>query len=395
MRSAVGLAVGMFAAVSLACSNASNPLADSKMERDVTVPPGAIPYITGVHVAALPAFDNAGVEPVAFNDLGEIVGDSVSNTTFGSTIFRWVADRGFTFLHLPVDSFTIAYAFSVNDRAQVAVQLTDLGGTGHAPHIEAGIWDWQGDVKVLRPLGAGYSCDPYSINDSGVVVGDCYVPISGEPQGSPFFATVWTAFGNPDGLYAGGGGQPFQGTATSISDAGYIAGTSSLNFTGFVFTPTKQLISLIPARASTPNRSNTGVNDSGWVAGSVFDSISLTWVPAVWTRGDSLHYLYRDQPGTMSDISDDGIAVGGIPDTTSGLNVPVIWTAANGLQRLPGLEGSALLAKESGVAVQINKVHQILGTIIMSTGQRRTVMWTLPDSPMLQARLMASMPRRQ
>jgi len=390
MRSAVGLAVGMFAVVSLACSNASHPLADSKMERDVTVPPGAIPYITGVHAAALPAFDNAGVEIVAFNDLGEIVGDSVSNVTFGSTIFRWVADRGFTFLHLPVDSFTIAYAFSVNDRAQVAVQLTDLGGAGHAQHIEAGIWDWQGDMKVLRPLGAGYSCDPYSINDSGVVVGDCYVPISGEPQGSPFFATVWTPFGNPDGLYAGGGGQPFQGTATSISDAGYITGTSSLDFTGFVFTPTKQLISLIPARAATPNRINTGVNDSGWVAGSVFDSISLTWVPAVWTRGDSLHYLYRDQGGNMSAISDDGIAVGTIPDSTSALNVPVIWTAATGLQRLPGLEGGALLAKESGSAGAINKVHQILGTITMSTGKTRVVIWTLPDSPMLQARLMAS-----
>ncbi len=88
MRVAVGLAGATFAAVSLACSNASNPLADSKMERNVTVPHGAIPYITGVHVAAIPAFDNEGVEPVAFNDLGEIVGDSVSNVTFGSTIFN-------------------------------------------------------------------------------------------------------------------------------------------------------------------------------------------------------------------------------------------------------------------------------------------------------------------
>jgi len=81
-----------------------------------------------------------------------------------------------------------------------------------------------------------------------------------------------------------------------------------------------------------------------------------------------------------------------VVDSVTGLGVPVIWTRANGLQRLPGLEGSALLAKESGTAGAINHVHQILGNIVMSTGQNRVVMWTLPDSPALVAQMAARMP---
>src|SRR5579872_1958756 len=119
MRSAVGI----FAVFSLACSNASNPVADSKIERDVSVPPGEVPYATGIHAAALPAFDDPALVVTAFNDIGEIVGDSNNPVTFGSTVFRWTASRGFAFLHLPVDSFSMANAFSVNDGALVAVEL--------------------------------------------------------------------------------------------------------------------------------------------------------------------------------------------------------------------------------------------------------------------------------
>jgi len=79
-------------------------------------------------------------------------------------------------------------------------------------------------------------------------------------------------------------------------------------------------------------------------------------------------------------------------DTVTGRQVPVIWTQAAGLQRLPGLEGSALLAKESGGVIAINHVHQILGNIVMSTGQNRVVVWTLPDSPALMAQMAARMP---
>jgi hypothetical protein len=80
----------------------------------------------------------------------------------------------------------------------------------------------------------------------------------------------------------------------------------------------------------------------------------------------------------MTAISDDGIAVGSVTDSVAGLQVPVIWSQAAGLHRLPGLERSALLPKESGSVIAINHRHQILGTIVMSTGRVRTVVWTLP-----------------
>ena len=384
MRSAVGFVVGISAVLSLACSNATTPIADSRVERDVTVPPGAIPYITGVHVAAIPAFDDPAFSVTAFNDIGEIVGDSSNNVTFTSTVFRWTADRGFKFLNLAGDTLSNASALSVNDRAQVAIQVTHVGSATN----QAAIWNWQGDVRVLRPLGAGFGCVPSSINDLGVLVGTCT-----DPSGSPNFPTVWTPFGTPVGLLVGGGGQPIQGSATSISDAGFIAGQTT--FAGYVFTPTKQLIPLPPTNASIPNRQSTGVNDSGWVAGQIFDPNVEHDEPAVWTHGDSLHLVYGTGEGNMADISDDGIAVGTVADTVAGVNVPVIWTAAHGLQRLPGLEHSNLLSKESGGAGAINKVHQIIGTITLSTGQTRVVIWTLPDSPMLAARLAARMPRPQ
>jgi len=191
----------------------------------------------------------------------------------------------------------------------------------------------------------------------------------------------------------GGGGSPILGTVGSISDAGYISGQTG-NSTGFVFTPTKQEILLPPARASYPDLLGAAVNDSGWVAGMVFDTIHLDFEPAVWTPNGSLHLPYpaSSGQGIMASISDDGIAVGAVVDTVTGRQVPVIWTQAAGLQRLPGLEGSALLAKESGGVIAINHVHQILGNIVMSTGQNRAVMWTLPDSPALVAQMAARMP---
>ena len=385
MRSAVGVAVGLVAVFSLACSNTSNPVADSKIERDVSVPPGAVPYATGIHAAALPAFDDPALFVKAFNDIGEIVGDSNNPVTFGSTVFRWTADRGFTFLHLPVDSFSMASAFSVNDRALVAVQLMKNTGVQQQV-VSAAIWNWQGSVKFLRPLGGGFNCFPESINNFNVMVGTCFVPGDGNPQGSPSYPTVWSRFGTPDGLMVGGGGQPIQGSATSISDAGYIAGQTTN--AGYVFTPTMQLVALPPANASIPNRNNTGVNDSGWVAGSVFDSISLHEIPAVWVGPkDSLIDVYGHGRGGMAAISDDGIAVGTVEDTVAGVPIPVIWTREHGLQRLPGLEHSNLLAKESGGAGAINHVHQILGTIVLSTGQQHVVMWSLPDTPLLQAQI--------
>jgi len=375
MRRSVYLAVGMLAAPLLACSNTVSPPADSAVERAVTQAAGAIPYIQGVHVSALSVFDDPALVPTAFNDFGEVVGDSENGTTFTSTVFKWQSSRGLNFLRLPIDSFATASAISVNDHGQVVVQLMTIAPAGRSQTIEAAIWDWFGTVRILRPLGTGFSCEPTSLNNSGIVLGVCYSP----DQGSNTYPTVWTRFGSPDALYSGGGGSPILGSAYAISDAGYISGQTGV-VTGFVFSPTKQERLLTPSKASYPNRLNTGVSDSGWVAGQVFDTTFLHFEPAVWSGSGAVHVLYRSSlaEGSMTAISNEGIAVGEVTDSTTGLTVPIIWTAAHGLQRLPGLEHSNLLAKEAGAAVAINHVHQILGTIVLSTGQLRWVVWTLP-----------------
>lgn len=382
MRSAVGFALGMVAVTSLACSNTTNPVADSPIERTVTQLPGAIPFLTNVHTAALPAFNNPSViTPKAFNDLGEIVGDSINtNGFFSHTIFKWKADYGFSFLQVPTSPLgaTNASAVTVNDQGKVAFQLQTLAGP-EGQILQAATWDWQGNVTTLRSLGGGFNCEPKGYNNLGVMLGVCYDTAAG----SNTYPTVWTPFGTPDALYVGGGGSPIVGTAYAISDAGYISGQTG-NSTGFIFTPTKQENSLAPARASYP----FGVNDSGAVAGMVFDTTRLEFEPAIWTSSGTFDHVYPS-PGIMSDMSDDNIAVGGVSDTTIGIQVPVIWTAANGLQRLPGLEHSNLLSKEPGSAMAINKVHQILGYVILTTGQVVYVMWSLPDTPMLQAQMKA------
>lgn len=88
MRSAVGLAVH---------SNAASPVADSTMERDVPQAPGAIPYITGVHVAALTALDDPALFVRAFNDFGfrylQIPTDSLGRPSNASAGHHHAVDR--------------------------------------------------------------------------------------------------------------------------------------------------------------------------------------------------------------------------------------------------------------------------------------------------------------
>jgi hypothetical protein len=321
--------------------------------------PGAIPFAPNVHAAAIPAFDNGKLQPRAFNDFDEFVGDSE-----GVRAFKWQATRGLTVLHNSVWEFGDALA--VNDHGQVAVTLSgDSGG-------RAGIWDWNGNITVLRPLGIGMTCGASGINNQGVVVGACAITVGSD------LATVWTRFGTPDGLHPGGGATLISGQATAISDSGYITGNNPWvqNGQGFLFTATRQEI-LLPPAISSPAVTPGSVNDSGWVAGKIHNPNTGNSDPAIWTQGASVHDLYNGE-GLMFGISDDGIAVGTVTDSTTKTSVPVIWTAANGLQRLPGLEGYPALVTESGQALQINRQHHIWGYVTLASGMSRYVIWTLP-----------------
>lgn len=359
LRSVVSCAVGVFAISALACSDATNPTADSTMRRAQAAAATPIPFAPNVHTAAIPAFDNPDFQPAAMNDLGEIVGDSALGVAF-----HWEADRGLTTLHIP-QSLVVAKA--VNNRAQVAIEVL---GNGVPPEFyTVGTWDWSGAVQLLRPLTVNATCFADAINDSGVIVGTCggggHLPSAG-------YATLWTAFGTPDALHIGGGSTLVPGEATAITDAGLLA-VSAENGNGSLFTAAKMSIPIPPAGASFP----AAVNDSGGIAGKVTDANTVSgFDAAVWTNDDSLHNLGE---GAMHAISKEGIAVGTVKDPATSVSYPVIWTAAHGTQRLPGLEGGPGLARESGTAIAINARHQILGSVVLSTGGgTRWVLWTLP-----------------
>jgi hypothetical protein len=361
LRTIVRCAVAALVFGTIACSDTTNPTGDLTHRTSRLAAAAAIPFLPNVHTAAIPALDNPDFDLKGFNDFGEIVGDSASFTTY-----KWQGSRGLTTLHLPG---AISNAWGVNDQGTVAITVNGNGGPPVFSTV--GTWDWFGNVRLLRALSPNASCVAWGgINNAGVVAGAC------GGAGIPGLATLWTKFGNPDALHVGGGTTLVLGQAMAISDSGFVAVANTLDpldlATGSVFTPAKAVLPLSPAERAFP----AAVNDSGWVAGAVFDTTIEQKVAAVWTRNDSLHVLGI---GQMHAISREGIAVGQVMDSTVLRIVPVIWTPANGLQRLPGLEGGAALAKESGNAMFINTHHQIIGTITLSDGAtQRKVMWTLP-----------------
>jgi hypothetical protein len=206
----------------VACTEAADPVAERAVTFAVArTSAGELPFDSDAHVSAIPAFDNSPFLPTAFNDWGEIVGDSGGGTipTVG-TVFKWQVQRGLRTLHVPVDSFTLAQAVAVNDHGQVAITLSTPNAG--ADVFRTAIWDWFGNVKILRPLSSQSRCGAAGINNEGVLLGTCTV--GANFTGVP---TVWTPFGTPDALHLGGGSQVVTGGAIAISDSGYIFGAAA------------------------------------------------------------------------------------------------------------------------------------------------------------------------
>jgi hypothetical protein len=345
----------------VACSDTPGPTVTVQPRATALTAAAAIPYATDVHVSAIPALDGSSVHPAALNDWGEIVG-WLSTDSISGAAFKWQGSRGLRMLSLPGGEMTSASG--VNDVGDVAVTIVAASG------LVPAIWGWFGDVRRL-PLLSTYTnptlsapyCRLNGINNRRVAVGTCTLA---DGTSRP---TVWTKFGTPSALHAGGGAAVINGQAFAISDSGFVVGFDGIS--AFVFAPNGRAQSLPPAQASYA----VAVNDSGWTAGFAFDTITSNPIASVWLRGDSLHGFGMD--GQTNGITDDGVAVGSLG------NLAFVWTAATGLRLLPGLEGGSALAKEHSVALAINRVHQILGQITLSTGLLRTVIWTLPGSALL------------
>jgi uncharacterized membrane protein len=381
-------AVTLLAALAaLGCSDVRDPLVAPLRARADVQAVDSFPYALGVHVAALPGLDNPRLLIRAMNDWGEIVGAFLPDTG-PSQAFKWQATRGLTLLILP--SGEEAAATGVNDFGQVSLTISPLSfdTTGQRPAI----WNWFGDVQELRLLSTFHHpppstqpfCTSTGINNNGMVFGDCTVL----GQASPL-PTIWSRFGNPDALHPGGGTVAVHGQTSAFSESGFIAGVepdTAVARGGFVFTPFRQLRTLeklsiggVPVAATVTD----AINDSGQVAGTAFTENLIPGAcdqyAVAWLSGDTITDLHVG--GELNGITDEGIIIGNLQCHSSDHPVAFVWTAARGIRRLPGLEGGAALAKEQSAAVRINHRHQVLGSITLSTGVTRKVIWTL-SAPM-------------
>ena len=368
-RLLVSLASLSFAIITVACSDATDPAVARQLDASIATTSSTIPFLPGARVSVLTVLDGTIYAPTAFNDLGEVVGWGNDGSGTSDQSFQWTPHFGLRIRGSGVYSDSNASAaVSVNNSAQVLF-IAAYGRTG--------IWDWQGNVRFLRPLST-YNpvCTPFQINVAGVSVGTCVA-------GGRSLATTWSKSGTPDALWINGGSTPVQVNGQyplEISDSNYIAGPSTAR-TGFVFTPSKQLRVLPFPTISGFTVTNViplAVNNHGQAVGySLGGNNNNCFQRAVaWlSPGQATDLGFC---GQASGITDDATIFATSDDSTTGAPTAVVRTKAGVLYRLPGLEGGAALNKEQSDVVAVNHAGKALGGVITSTGVHHYVIWTLP-----------------
>lgn len=367
-------------ASSLACTDQSNPVAALPRASTLAAATVSYPFAPGVHVAAMPGLDATDHAIYALNDWGEFAGSASQAKGLPTLPMHYQTTRGLTVLESTYD----AWAVGVNNSGQVVVwNNVSLG-----PPWSASVWDWFGNMRQLRLLSTyglntanGPWCLPSAINNHGEVAGTC-VTDDADVQ----MATVWTPAGTPWALRVNGNGAFVEQVhaGVGLSDSGYVSGQLT-DGTGFVFTPTQQLVVL--SKYALNGASNwvepLFVNNLGQAAGHALVPSNPSWCDdraVAWLTGGAITDL--GFCGDAEGITDDGIIVGTLwrqPTSSEAFNPEaVIWTAANGIQRLPGLEGGSAEDLDISTVGAINHRHQVVGVVWTHDGAPHFVLWTLP-----------------
>jgi hypothetical protein len=363
----VGLTAVLLMSITIACSDATDPTVTRQLDAAVSATTSTIPFLPNTHVAVITALDGTIFTPTAINDGAEVVGWGNGGSGTSDQAFKWKSDFGLTILGNGSEEDSLSsIAVSVNNKGQVLLQGTSA---------RVAIWNWQGDLRYLRPLSSNPTCTPYAINDAGAALGTCV-------DGTQLLATGWTPFGTPDALFINGGSTPLA-TANqfpvALSDSGYVSGSlPNQTRTGFVFTPSKQLVML-----ASPNLSGitvvlpSVVNNHGQAAGVVhlLGGSGCFQHALVWLSASQVTDLGC---GNAAGITDDGMVFVNVGNSTNSVSTAAVWTPATGFHRLPGLEGGAALNEEQSVVIAINHSRQAVGSIRTSTGVTHQVIWTLP-----------------
>ena len=298
------------------------------------------------------------------NDLGEVVGCSDTQTTYGypctgivpgQRAFRWSRGKGMQKLGV-LPGGTVSGAIGINDAGTV-VGYSNRNGYA-ATDFFAVEWSPTGTIRDLGTLTGGSSSAAFQINSAGEISGDSFLP-SGTVD-----ATLWNNnkirnLGRLKGAIFTAG--------LAINDSGYVVGESVLSYGppfishAFLWDGAKMtdLGTLAGGQTSMAN----AINSSGVIVGQS-DGIHTPglWHAVQWDASGNIRDLGVLKGGTYSiafGVNDADVVVGygNVAD-----NAPhaMIWSASKGMRDL-----NALIPPNSGWTLinanAINNVGQITG----------------------------------
>jgi len=310
---------------------------------------------------------------IGINERTEAVGwSTISPDAMQIHPYLWTPNRGMRDLGtLGGDN---AIAFEVNRRADV-VGFSDITGNA-ATH--AFLWTEERGMRDLGTLG-GANSSAQGINDRRQVVGDAE---NANGRTLPF---IWQPGQGMRRLNINSlGGPGSEGRATSISEAGQVAGYVAL-------------VELVdpqtgPARAFrwTPGR---GIQDLGTLGGDLSQAWGINADGDVVgvssdATGASQAFLWTERRGMRGlgtlggpyglalSINARRVVVGETLDENGAL-LPFVWTRGRGMRQLP-IEP---VGGVGGAAVGINEKDEIAGLVFTADGGLRAVLWRPRGDP--------------
>ena len=308
-------------------------------------------------VRVIPGLD--GLSPAALNDSDEIVGNDTINGPW-----RWTQAKGL--VRLPFAPHAYGIATSVSDNGGIGGSVGDTIGTTHGvvwlPNLAVHIFPL--DDSSLVFIGFYTSCGIRSINVYGQMASTCEGRF---PIGDTFNWHGPTVPTGPGGIL------------NAISDDGWMGGQSASLGTQegpILISPAGQVITLLDHNDQVDPLSDVhAVTLHGWAAGSSQEGTCTQAVAWLSNPGQTYPEFRLGVCGEAYGITDDWYVIGtGTTDGSFNQSTlfAFVWFPGPGTQTLPGLGTTG----ETSVAVGINKLHHVIGTIT-SGGVTHVVIWNV------------------
>lgn len=334
--------------LSLACSDATNPVARAASERK-----WRLPIDSSVSIRVLPNLDGNDVTVSSFNRYDVVAGSRA--TASGARVFR--SGQSIEYFTPPA-GFEPFGPVGINDAGRVA------SGIASDTAFRAFVWWHNGSTTLLAPAfqfdsdQGPLGCMATALTDSDYVAGACM------PNVNDFIAE-WA----PDGTMLK---SDCCGLALALTDNQYLAGFSDIAVApqAFLWRPHDASYTLLGASGEVST--GLAVNSSGWVVG--WRLIDPDTQAVLWAPGQS--ELVLSHIGQATGVDSAGNIVGFHRESSTSPSIAFLWNTATGAHFLPGLPGGTETA-----AVAISSVNpEILGWAIDAQGIKHAVIWSFPRS---------------